>query len=108
MGIYRHNCVGTVCKTLQSPSNRTGCRWRRLDVWPFMVLYAIWAVVVGNMIIIDGLERLPYIQLGTYAFVAVHVRIGHRWPAITACQYCNANQSAKSWLKGDHWSRPPL
>ncbi len=66
-------------------------------MWPFMVLYAIWAVVVGKMIISDGLQRLPYIQLGTYAFVAVHVRISHRWPATTtACQYRSANQPAKS------------
>ena len=49
------------------------CRKRCLDVWPFLVLYAIWAVYVGDMLWSSGREKWVLIQLGTYSLLALHV-----------------------------------
>lgn len=44
----------------------------RLDVLPFLVLYALWGCFVVETLATSGFERWMVIQLGTYALLAVH------------------------------------
>lgn len=46
----------------------------RLDVLPFLVLYALWGCFVVETLATSGVERWMIIQLGTYALLAAHVR----------------------------------
>lgn len=48
-------------------------RWRRLDVAPFLVLYAVWAVWVLETLVRAGGEATTLIQLVTSLLLAVHV-----------------------------------
>ncbi|PSC72522.1 putative manganese-transporting ATPase PDR2 [Micractinium conductrix] len=80
-------CGAPACAAMASPGGLPGCeakelqdiklyrkleRKRCLDVWPFLVLYAIWAVYVGDMLWSSGREKWVLIQLGTYSLLALH------------------------------------
>jgi len=59
-------------------------RKHRLDVWPFMVLYAAWAIWVLDQLFTHGWEKWFVVQLGTYTLLALHVssresRVGPGW-----------------------------
>ena len=61
----------------------------RLDVLPFLVLYALWGCFVVETLATSGFERWMVIQLGTYALLAVHVRPApcapfSRWAAVSS------------------------
>ncbi|KDD75339.1 hypothetical protein H632_c733p0, partial [Helicosporidium sp. ATCC 50920] len=47
-------------------------RWSRLDVAPFLAIYAIWAAVLVERISRAGLESFYLYQLATYALGALH------------------------------------
>lgn len=49
------------------------CRWRRLDVAPFLCVYALWAAWALELLIKEGGAKLGVIQLVTTAVLALHV-----------------------------------
>lgn len=53
------------------------CRWwQRLDVAPFLVLYALWAAWALELLWKEGSQRWSMVQLITTGLVAVHVSTG--------------------------------
>lgn len=48
-------------------------RWHRLDVAPFLALYAAWAVWAVQLLATEGLAKWTLLQLATYAVLALHV-----------------------------------
>jgi hypothetical protein len=48
-------------------------RWHRLDVAPFLALYAVWAVWAVQLLATEGLAKWTLLQLATYAVLALHV-----------------------------------
>ena len=58
-----------------SPSPPWGSRWHSLDAWPFAVLYALWALCAARLLWADGWAGWYWVQLGTYALVALHVSV---------------------------------
>ena len=61
------------------------CRWHRLDVAPFLVLYAMWGVWALKLLITQGWEQYTMVQLGTYSLLALHVSKGPGGPAVACC-----------------------
>lgn len=64
-------------------------RWRRLDVTPFLCIYALWAAWALELLIKEGGAKLGIIQLVTTAVLAVHVstrRSGQRLRRLSALQ----------------------
>ena len=55
------------------PPPPTCCRWHRLDVAPFLVLYALWAAWALETLWRGGEEKMMLVQLVTTGLLAVHV-----------------------------------
>lgn len=47
-------------------------KWHRLDVAPFLALYALWAAWALQLLIQEGTEKFTLIQLVSYAVLALH------------------------------------
>ena len=82
--------LGSSCRTLLSNRGVESCRWwQRLDVAPFLVLYALWAVQALELVWKEGNQRWSLVQLVTTGLVAIHVSGGHSlcrcWRPAVSC-----------------------